>query len=88
MMGGSADGLLDPSPRAGRGGDNTAVVTCTSMVSSNFVSTAVLDISRKVTAVKEVVDGIDVGLPPELSTCPLHTNGGCGKERRICIGPW
>ena len=26
---------------------------------------------------------------PVLSTCPLHTNsGGCGKERRISIGPW
>ena len=23
-----------------------------------------------------------------LSTCPLHTNSGCGKERRISIGPW
>ena len=23
-----------------------------------------------------------------LSTCPLHTNSGCGKERRILIGPW
>ena len=23
-----------------------------------------------------------------LSTCPLHTNSGCGKERRIFIGPW
>ena len=22
------------------------------------------------------------------STCPLHTNSGCGKERRILIGPW
>ena len=21
-------------------------------------------------------------------TCPLHTNSGCGKERRILIGPW
>ena len=21
-----------------------------------------------------------------LSTCPLHTNSGCGKERRIIIG--
>ena len=20
--------------------------------------------------------------------CPLHTNSGCGKERRILIGPW
>ena len=27
-------------------------------------------------------------LPPVLSTCPLHTNSGCGKERRIIIGPW
>ena len=26
--------------------------------------------------------------PPVLSTCPLHTNSGCGKERRILIGPW
>ena len=27
-------------------------------------------------------------LLPVLSTCPLHTNSGCGKERRILIGPW
>ena len=27
-------------------------------------------------------------IPPVLSTCPLHTNSGCGKERRISIGPW
>ena len=26
--------------------------------------------------------------PPVLSTCPLHTNSGCGKERSILIGPW
>ena len=26
--------------------------------------------------------------PPVLSTCPLHTNSGCGKQRRILIGPW
>ena len=26
--------------------------------------------------------------PPVLSTCPLHTNSGCGKERHILIGPW
>ena len=26
--------------------------------------------------------------PPVLSTCPLHTKSGCGKERRILIGPW
>ena len=26
--------------------------------------------------------------PPVFSTCPLHTNSGCGKERRILIGPW
>ena len=23
-----------------------------------------------------------------LSTCPLHTNSGCGEERRLLIGPW
>ena len=23
-----------------------------------------------------------------LSICPLHTNSGCGKERRMLIGPW
>ena len=88
-MGGSVDGLMDPSPRAGRGGDNTAVVTCTSMVSSNFVRAALLDISRKATAIKErVVDCIDRGLPPVFSTCPPHTISGCGKARRISIGPW
>ena len=27
-------------------------------------------------------------MAPVLSTCPLHTNSGCGKERRILIGPW
>ena len=26
--------------------------------------------------------------PPVLSTYPLHTNSGRGKERRILIGPW
>ena len=26
--------------------------------------------------------------PPVLSICPLHTDRGCGKERRIFIGPW
>ena len=25
---------------------------------------------------------------PVLSTCPLHIISGCGKERRILIGPW
>ena len=30
----------------------------------------------------------NVPLPPVLSTCPLHTNSGCGKERWILIGPW
>ena len=65
-MGGSVEGLLDPSPRAGRGGDNAAVVTCTSMACSNFVSAAVLDISRKAMAVKETVDCIDRRLPPVL----------------------
>ena len=78
-MGGSVEGLLEPNLRAGRGGDNAAIVTCTRMVSSNFVSAAVLDMSRKTTAVKEMFDCIDKGLPPVLSTCPLHTNSGFGK---------
>ena len=30
----------------------------------------------------------DVHWPLVLSACPLHTNSGCGKERRILIGPW
>ena len=25
---------------------------------------------------------------PVLSACPLYTNSGCGKKRRILIGPW
>ena len=25
---------------------------------------------------------------PVPSTCPLHTNSGCGKERRMFIGLW
>ena len=25
---------------------------------------------------------------PRYSICPLHTYSGCGKERRILIGPW
>ena len=58
-MGGSVAGMLDFRPRAGRGGDNAAVVTCCSMASSNFSSAAMLDISRKVTNVKERVDCID-----------------------------
>ena len=65
-MGGSVEGLLDPSPRAGRGGDNAAVVTCTSMACGSIVSAAVLDISRKAMAVEEIVDCIDRGLPPVL----------------------
>ena len=30
--------------------------------------------------------GVDIS--PVLSTCPLHANSGCEKERRILIGPW
>ena len=86
-MGGSVEGLLDSSPQAGRSGDIDAIVTCTSMVNSNFVSVAVFDISRKATAVKEIVECIDRGLPPVLSTFPPHTNSGCGKGRRILVGP-
>ena len=31
---------------------------------------------------------INTNTPPVISTCPLHNNSGCGKERRILIGPW
>ena len=86
-MGGSVENLLDPRPRAGRGGKNAAFVTRTSMASSNFISAALFDISRKATTVKERVDCINRGLPAVHSTCPLHTNSGCGEERRILIGP-
>ena len=50
MVVGSVEGLLDPRSLAGRGGDNAAVVTCTSMASSNnFISAAVIDIYRPAT---------------------------------------
>ena len=52
-MGEGVRGLLDSRPQAGRGGDKAAIATCISMASSNFNSAAVLDISQKVTAVKE-----------------------------------
>ena len=57
-MEGSLEGLLDPRPRAGRGGDNAAVVTCTSMASSNFTSAAVFDILRTATVL--LIDCIPV----------------------------
>ena len=46
---------MDSRPRAGRDGDNAAVVTCISIASSNFIGATVLDISQKATAVKERV---------------------------------
>ena len=49
------EGLLDSHPRAGIDGDHAAAATCISMASSNFIRAAVLDISRKATAVKERV---------------------------------
>ena len=35
-----------------------------------------------------IVALVDCMYSPGLSTCPLHTNSGCGKERRILIDPW
>ena len=35
-----------------------------------------------------ILHGRWYGLHSVLSTCPLHTNSGWGKERRILIGPW
>ena len=31
---------------------------------------------------------INIAHTPVLSICSLHTISGCGKERRILIGPW
>ena len=78
-MGGSVKGLLDPTgPRAG---DNAAVVTCTSMASSNFVSATVLDISRKATAIKERVDCIEKGATAGTFNMPLSIpTVGVGKR--------
>ena len=38
-------------------------------------------------AIVASLPSISDGKPPVLSACPLHTNSGCGKERRILIGP-
>ena len=36
-----------------------------------------------------VFQGFDhIVLTPVISTCPLHINSRCGKERRTLIGPW
>ena len=40
---------------------------------------------QMIAVIRQFHDGM---LPPVLSTCPLYTNSGCGKERRILIGPW
>ena len=32
--------------------------------------------------------GLLVNISPVLSICPLRTNSGSEKERRISIGPW
>ena len=34
-----------------------------------------------------VQSSFDIYATPVLSICPLHTNSGCEKERRISIGP-
>ena len=36
----------------------------------------------------EVLSTYGSHIDKALSACPLHTNSGCGKERRILIGPW
>ena len=41
-----------------------------------------------VTIHKADIQCIGSWVSPVLSTCPLHTNSGCGKERRILSGPW
>ena len=48
----------------------------------------VLSLYVMVTIHKADIQCIGSCVSPVLSTCPLHTNSGCGKERRILIGPW
>ena len=35
-----------------------------------------------------IKEGESMANPRVLSTCPLHTDSGCGKERLILVGPW
>ena len=48
----------------------------------------VLSLYVMVTIHKADIQCIGSWVSPVLSTCPLHTDSGCGKERRILIGPW
>ena len=50
---------------------------------SAFIQTAVVYFRRAIAN-----NASNRHIPPVPSTCPLHTNNGCGKERRILIGPW
>ena len=56
---------------------------------AGIVSRSPAGLARMMAAIVEVFGayGLTVSTPV-LSTCPLHTNSGCGKERRILIGPW
>ena len=49
---------------------------------------SILSLYVMVTIHKADIQCIGSWVSPVLSTCPLHTNSGCGKERRILIGPW
>ena len=42
----------------------------------------------KLLGVYKVYTYQNISMQPVLSACPFHTNSGCGKERRILIGPW
>ena len=48
------------------------------------ISNAVQSVSRYCSAPKVIHWKSALGIT---STCPLHTNSGCGKERCILIGP-
>ena len=63
-------------------GTNTRVMNCNVRAQSYTCSQWVSNPLCKQT--KHLIGG----LPPVLWTCPILTNSGCGKDRRILIGLW
>ena len=79
---------IDLQESTGGASSSHHTATYISMGSSNFISAAVLDISRKATAVKERADFIGILYSCTqnllLSSCKFYcTNSGCGKEMHI-----
>ena len=55
---------------------------------SNMVLHGLREIRVSVRGDRQMCLFVHSTIPLVLSACPLHTNSGCGKERRILIGPW